>query len=268
MPHALVERQGRSVVITLNRPDRYNAMTPAMLVRMYDAIVEACADDGVHSIVLTGAGGNFSAGADLRAMSGDTGDAESDTEVGAETRFAADPSLMFKTLLRDYRPRKPVIAAVEGVAIAGGLELLLGTDIRVAGETARFGVSEARWSIYPMAGSPVRLPRQVPYTVAAELLLTGKHIGAPEAGRIGLVGQVVPEGEALATALELAAAVNANGPLAVEAIVRTLRETDGMSEDEAFAHDADYGAAVFASDDAREGVRSFAEKRSAVFRRR
>jgi enoyl-CoA hydratase len=268
MPHAIVERQGRSVVVTLNRPERYNAMTPAMLVRMYDAVVDACADDDVRTIVLTGAGGNFSSGADLRAMAGDTGDAEADSEVGAEARFAADPSLMFKTLLRDYRPTKPVIAAVEGAAIAGGLELLLGTDIRVAGATARFGVSEVRWSIYPMAGSPVRLPRQIPSAVAAELLLTGKHITATEAGRIGLVGQVVPEGEALTTALELAEVVNANGPLAVEAIVRTLHETDGMSEAEAFAHDRDYGAAVFASEDAQEGARSFAERRPAVFRRR
>ena len=179
MPDALVERDGHTMVITMNRPKRFNALTGAMLVRMYDAMVEACADDDIRSIILTGAEGNFCSGADLRAMAGDADDTDSEIDVPA--RMAEDPDLRFKGLLRHYQPTKPLIAAVEGVAIAGGTELLQGTDIRVAGESARFGVSEARWSLYPMAGSAVRLRRQIPYTHAAEILLTAKHIPAAEA---------------------------------------------------------------------------------------
>src|SRR4029077_13279753 len=115
-----------------------------------------------------------------------------------------DPGFIYRGLLKTYRPTKPVIAAVEGVAIAGGTEILQGTDIRVAGESARFGVSEARWSLYPMGGSAVGLQRQISATVAADILLTGKHILAPEAKEIGLVGHVVPDGQALAKAREIA----------------------------------------------------------------
>jgi len=199
-------------------------------------------------------------------MAGDPDNADPEIDVAA--RMAADPGLMWKALLREYRPTKPLIAAVEGVAIAGGTEILQATDIRIAGESARFGVSEARWSLYPMAGSAVRLRRQIPYTVAAEILLTGKHITAAEALRVGLIGHVVPDGEALAKAREIAATICANGPLAVEAILRTLHETDGMTEEEALHHEFDYGQAVFASEDAKEGPRAFAEKRPAHFQRR
>jgi len=138
----------------------------------------------------------------------------------------------------------------------------------VAGKSARFGVSEARWSLYPMAGSAVRLRRQIPYTVAAEILLTGMHITADEAWRIGLIGHVVPDGEALTKAKEIAATISANGPLAVEAILRTLHETDGMTEEEALKHEFDYGLAVFRSEDAKEGPLAFAQKRQPEFKRR
>ena len=179
-----------------------------------------------------------------------------------------DPGFIYRGILKTYRPTKPVLAAVEGVAIAGGTEILQGTDIRVAGESARFGVSEARWSLYPMGGSAVRLRRQIPYTVAAEILLTGRHITATEARELGLIGHVVPDGEALAKARELADMIVANGPLAVEAILRTLRETEHMSEEEAFAWEQPLGAAVMASADAKEGPKAFAEKRPANFQRR
>jgi enoyl-CoA hydratase len=266
MPDALVERDGQTVVITMNRPHRYNALSGALLIRMYDAMVDASNDPDTRCIILTGAGGNFSSGADLKAMAGDAENA--DPEIDVPARLAADPGLMWKALLREYRPTKPLIAAVEGVAIAGGTEILQATDIRVAGESARFGVSEARWSLYPMAGSAVRLRRQIPYTVAAEILLTAKHITAAEALRIGLIGHVVPDGEALAKAKEIAATICANGPLAVEAILRTLHETDGMTEEEALRHEFEYGQAVFATEDAKEGPRAFAEKRPAQFQRR
>jgi enoyl-CoA hydratase len=182
--------------------------------------------------------------------------------------MATDPDLHWKALLRSWRPTKPIVAAVEGVAIAGGTEILQATEIRVAGESARFGVSEVRWSLYPMAGSAVRLRRQIPYTLAAEILLTGKHVSAREALAMGLVGHVVPDGQALAKAREIAQVVCENGPLAVAAVLRTLHETDGMLEADALAHEFDYGWKVFQSEDAREGPRAFKEKRKPTFRRR
>lgn len=265
MPDALVERDGQTMVITMNRPHRKNALSGAMLIRMHDAMVEASQDPDIRCIILTGAGGDFTSGADLRAMSGDGGDL--DPEIDVPARMAADPGIHWKGLLRHYRPTKPLIAAVEGVAIAGGTELLQGTDIRVAGESARFGVSEVRWSLYPMAGSAVRLRRQIPYTVAAEILLTGKHITAAEALHYGLIGSVVPDGQALEAAKAIAATICAAGPLAVEAVLKTLHDTDGMTEAEALAYEFEYGQAVFATNDAKEGPRAFAEKRAPNFTR-
>jgi enoyl-CoA hydratase len=266
MPDALIERSGHTLTITMNRPKRYNALSGAMLVRMYDAMVDASRDDDVRCIILTGAGGNFCSGADLKAMAGNADDG--DTEIDVQGRLAADPDLPWKALLRHYRPSKPIIAAVEGVAIAGGTEILQATEIRIAGESARFGVSEARWSLYPLGGSAVRLRRQIPYTLAAEILLTGKHLTAQEAWRIGLIGHVVPDGQALAKAHEIAAVICANGPLAVEAILRTLHETDGMTEKDALAHEFEYGWNVFQSADAKEGPKAFAEKRTPNFQRK
>jgi enoyl-CoA hydratase len=266
VPDAIVQREGHSLVITMNRPRRMNALSGAMLVRMYDAYQLASRDPDIRCIIVTGAGGNFCAGADLRAMSGDADD--SDPEIDVQKRMAAEPDLVYKALFRHYRPTKPIIAAVEGVAIAGGTEILQAMEIRVAGESARFGVSEARWSLYPMGGSAVRLPRQIPYTHAADILLTGKHISAREALAIGLIGHVVPDGQALARAREIAEVICANGPLAVEAITRTLHETDGMELDQALRHEKDYGMAVFASEDAKEGPLAFSQKRKPVFKRR
>jgi enoyl-CoA hydratase len=240
MPDALVERDGTTLIVTMNRPHRKNAQSGAMLARMYDAWVEASTNDDIRCIILTGAEGNFSSGADLRAMAGDSGP-HADTEIDVATRMKEEPRLMHKAYLKEFRPTKPIIAAVEGVAIAGGTEILLGTDIRVAGATAKFGVSEARWSLYPMMGSSVRLPRQIPKTVAAEILLTGKHI---------------------------ARVIGENGPLAVEAILRTLHETDGMEEVAALKYEEPYGTAVFQTEDAKEGPKAFAEKRTPNFQRK
>ena len=266
MPDALVERDGPILTLTLNRPQRMNALSGAMLVRMLDAFQEASASDTIRVIILTGAGGNFCSGADLRAMAGDAGN--DDPEIDVSARMAADPELHWKALLRSYRPTKPIIAAVEGVAIAGGTEILQATEIRIAGESARFGVSEVRWSLYPMGGSAVRLRRQIPYTHAAEILLTGKHLTAREAQAIGLIGHVVPDGQALTRAREIAQVIAENGPLAVEAVLRTLHQTDGMTEAEGLAHEFAYGWEVFQSGDAKEGPRAFKEKRKPVFRRR
>ena len=262
MPDALIERDGHVMIVTMNRPERMNAISGPMLIRMYDAYEEASADPDVRCIVVTGAGGNFCSGADLRAMAGDAADSD---HLDTRARMAQDPDIVYKALFRHYRPTKPIVAAVEGVAIAGGTEILQAMEIRVAGQSARFGVSEARWSLYPMAGSAARLPRQIPYTHAAEILLTGKHLSAAEALQIGLIGHVVPDGQALDKALELARVVAANGPLATAAITRTLHECDGMELDDALRHEWDYGQAVFRSNDAKEGPRAFAEKRPPNF---
>lgn len=256
-PHVLLEQRGRTLLVTMNRPHARNAITGEMLALLAEAWDQVDADPEIRSCVLTGAGGAFCAGADLKSM------AKSDP-AAAMSGGGWDPAHI-PGLLKGRRLTKPLIAAVEGPAIAGGTEILVGTDIRVAGESARFGISEAKWSLYPMGGSAVRLPRQIPYTVAAELLLTGRHITAAEALAVGLVGHVVPDGTALDKALELAELVNANGPLAVQAILRTMRDTEGMPEEEAFKLDAQYGLKVFTSSDAREGPRAFAEKRPPTF---
>ncbi|MBX7069900.1 MAG: crotonase/enoyl-CoA hydratase family protein [Microthrixaceae bacterium] len=266
MPALLTERDGHSLVVTLNRPDRQNAINGEMLVRMYDAFVAADTDPDIRTLILTGAGGNFCSGADLKEMagghSGDTGG------IDVPTRLAEDADLPWKALLRTWRPAVPIILAAEGTAIAGGTELLGATEIRVAGESAKFGISEVKWSLYPMGGSAVRIPRQIPYARAAELLLCGNHITAQEAHDLGLVNHVVADGGALAKAKEIAAVINANGPLAVKSLLKTLRETNGMEETEALTYEFSYGWDVFGSEDAKEGPRAFKEKRTPNFQGR
>ncbi|UKD55682.1 crotonase/enoyl-CoA hydratase family protein [Amycolatopsis sp. FU40] len=259
-PHALVSLEGRTLVVTMNRPEARNALTGEMLAIMVEAWDRVDSDDEVRSCVLTGAGGAFCAGADLKSMSRNAPDK-------SFSNGSFDPSRI-EGLLKGRRLTKPLIAAVEGPAIAGGTEILQGTDIRVAAESAKFGVSEPRWGLFPMGGSAVRLPRQIPYTVAADLLLTGRHITAAEARDVGLVGHVVPDGQALSRALELAELINDNGPLAIRAILKTIRDTEGMHEEEAFELDAKYGIEVFASADAKEGPKAFAEKRKPDFQGR
>ncbi|HET8962217.1 crotonase/enoyl-CoA hydratase family protein [Nocardioides sp.] len=256
-PHCLVELVDHTLVVTMNRPDKRNALSGEMLEIMAEAWDRVNSDDAVRVAILTGAGGSFCAGADLAAMS-----RSAPTDRFESGEF--DPSVI-KSLLKGFRLTKPLIAAVEGPAIAGGTEILQATDIRVAGESARFGVSEPRWGLYPLGGSAVRLPRQIPYTVAADLLLTGRHIKAPEALSLGLIGHVVPDGTALEKAHEIAGLVAANGPLAVQAVLKTIRDSEGRHEDECWADDAKVGAAVFASNDAREGPKAFLEKRTPEF---
>jgi enoyl-CoA hydratase len=257
-PHALVERQGPVLIVTMNRPQARNALSGPMMAIMREAWNEVDSDDGIRVCVLTGAGGAFCAGADLRAM---TRSHPGDTANGWDLST-------IEPLLKGRRLTKPLIAAVEGPAIAGGTEILQATDIRVAGESARFGVSEARWGLFPLGGSAVRLPRQIPYTVAADILLTGRHLTAAEAREVGLIGHVVPDGEALPKALELAGMIAANGPLAVRAILRTIRETEGLHENDAFKLEARIGMDVFRSEDAKEGPRAFIDKRKPNFRGR
>jgi enoyl-CoA hydratase len=167
--------------------------------------------------------------------------------------------------LKTYRPTKPIILAAEGFARAGGTEILQGTDIRVAGESAVFGVTEVQRALFPMAGSAVRLRRQISYAMAAEMLLTGDDVPAPRAYELGLINHVVPDGQALSRAREIADRIARNGPLAVKAILATLRQTECLPEEQAFVIEQKLGNAVFSSKDAAEGPRAFLEKREPNF---
>ncbi|MFI7671340.1 crotonase/enoyl-CoA hydratase family protein [Nocardia sp. NPDC049526] len=255
MPDCLVEKRAHVLIVTMNRPEARNALSAEMMAIMRDAWDQVDNDPDIRVAILTGAGGAFCAGMDLKAMT---------AQHPGDNAGSFDPTKL-EALLKGRRLTKPLIAAVEGPAIAGGTEILQGTDIRVAAESAKFGVSEARWGLFPLGGSAVRLVRQIPYTVAADILLTGRHITAGEAKEIGLIGHVVPDGTALDKALELAAQIAANGPLAVQAILRTIRETEAMPEEDAFQIEAKLGMSVFRSADAKEGPKAFAEKRKPTF---
>jgi enoyl-CoA hydratase len=260
-PHAIVERHGHIMTVTMNRPEARNALSREMMDLMSNAWDEVNSNPEIRVCILTGAGGAFSSGADLKAMTRQhPGDSFRESERAGGANLA-----VIKPLLKGFRLTKPLIAAVEGAAIAGGTEILQGTDIRVAGESAKFGVSEVRWSLFPLGGSTVRLRRQIPYTVAADILLTGRHLTAAEAKAVGLIGYVVPDGQALAKALEIAEMIASNGPIAVQAILRSLRETECLPEDEAMRVEAKIGMQVFMSEDAKEGPRAFMEKRKPRF---
>ena len=260
--HLTFERQGSTAIVTMNRPEAKNALSGPMLVGMLDAWLEIDADDSIRCAILTGAGGTFCTGMDLKAVGG------GDRSDEIKQRMADDPDLHWKALLRHYSLRKPLIAAVEGWAVAGGTEILQATDIRVAGEGAKFGVFEAKRGLFPLGGSTVRLRRQISFTMAMDLLLTAREVSAQEALQIGLIGRVVPDGTALETALEIAEVIASNGPLAVEAIKASVKATEGLSEEEGLKVELEIGWPIFGTEDAKEGPRAFAEKRPANFQRR
>jgi enoyl-CoA hydratase len=261
-PALLAESDGHVLTVTINRPEKKNAVNAEVLCGLSDAWHRLDEDDDLRVAILTGAGKDFCAGMDLSVIPKlRAGKAEDDYEQ----RLLTDGAVIFDGWLKTYRPTKPVIAAVEGFALAGGTEILQGTDIRVASETARFGVTEVQRGLFPMAGSCVRLPRQMPYTVAVEMLVTGEPISAQRAVELGLVGRVVPEGRALDEARKIAARIAENGPLAVRAILATIRETATLPESDAFAKEMAHGMKVMSSQDAAEGPRAFLEKRKPVF---
>ncbi len=263
----LVERDGHVVTLTMNRPEVKNAINPEMLCRLADAWDEIDGDDEARVAILTGAGDSFCAGADLdRLVSASVRGLPPENEF--EQRCRDDAGVIFKGLLRSHHLTKPLIAAVEGACIAGGTELLQSTDIRVAGEGATFGISEVRWGLFPIGGSTVRLRRQIPYTWAIELLLTGDHYPAADALRMGLIGRVAPQGQALATAREIAQRIAANGPVAVRQIKRSVQETEFLPEKEALEIELRLGLPVFATEDAREGPQAFKEHRTPAFKGR
>lgn len=261
-PLVLVEAEGAILVVTLNRPEKRNATNAEVLCRLYDAWQRLDGDPSLRVGVLTGRGSTFCAGMDLAEI-GRLREGAADNEW--IVRLREEPRVILGAWLKTFRPSKPIILAAEGYARAGGTEILQGTDIRVAGESAVFGVTEVQRGLFPMAGSAVRLRRQIGYAVAAEMLLTGEDIGAQRAHELGLVNHVVPDGQALTYARAIAERIAANGPLAVAAILRTLRETESLPEAEAFAIESRLGMEVMASNDAAEGPRAFLEKRPPHF---
>jgi len=256
--HLIVERAGHILTVTLNRPEAKNAFSPRMLVAAADAWKLLDTDPELRVGILTGAGGDFCSGMDLKALA-------AGIDPDDQARMADDPDLHWKALLRHFRPSKPIIAAVEGYSVAGGTEILQATEIRVAGESAQFGVAEVRRGLFPLGGSTVRLQRQIAFTNAADLLLTGRLISASEAKDMGLIGHVVPDGQALTKARELADQIASNGPIAVAAVLKSIRETAAMTEADGLAHELTLGWPVFATNDAKEGPTAFKEKRPATF---
>jgi enoyl-CoA hydratase len=249
----VVERRGAVQVITINRPQARNALDAAVARGVADAVDELDASDELRAGVLTGAGGFFSAGMDLKAF------------LRGETPAIEGRGLCGITITP---PRKPMIAAVEGGALAGGFELVLACDLVVAGRTARFGVPEVARSLVAAGGAALLLPQRVPRAVALELLLTGEPIDAERAAAVGLVNRVVDEGGALEAAVELALAIAANGPLAVAATKAIVQSAPSWAPDEAWARQDEIVQPVFSSEDAVEGSTAFAERRAPVWRGR
>jgi enoyl-CoA hydratase len=249
----LVERRGGVQVVTINRPEAKNALNKAVAEGVAAAVDELDSSDELRVGVLTGAGGSYSAGMDLKAF------------LRGES-----PSIEGRGLcgITQTPPRKPLIGAVEGWALAGGFELLLACDLVVAAETARFGVPEVKRSLVAAAGAALLLPRRVPFAVALEMLLTGDSLAAPRAADIGLVNRLTAEGKALEGALELAATIAENGPLAVAATKAIARGSSDWTLEQGWQKQAELIAPVFGSDDAREGATAFAEKRKPVWKGR
>jgi enoyl-CoA hydratase len=268
MSHLLVEQRDGIALVTLNRPEKRNAMSPEMIVRLaafWNAIAN---DSATRVIVLTGAGDQaFSAGGDLGSLIPLM--MRTRAPVGEwEERFAADRKQLGAAILRNGNFFKPVIAAINGHALAGGAELVFATDLRVMSSEATIGVTEVRRGLIASGGSLVRLPRQVPWAHAMELLLLGEGVSAQQALAMGLVNRVVPPGEVMATALDLARRVNLGAPVALEKTKEVMVRSSGRALEEGFAIETQCTKENAAMDDAKEGPRAFMEKRAPVFRGR
>ena len=249
----LTERRGRTLIVTLNRPDARNAVNAALAAGVAAALDELDSDDELSIGILTGAGNGFCAGMDLKAF------------VAGESPYVDGRGFAG---IAQRASEKPVIAAIEGFAVAGGLEVALACDLIVAAKGAKLGIPETKRSLVAAAGALLRLPRRIPYHVAMELALTGDPITAERGADLGLVNRLAEPGAALDGAIELAEAIAKNGPLALIASKRILVEEPGWSEDEKWQKQGEISGPVFGSEDAREGATAFAEKRDPVWKGR
>ena len=267
-PALTYEKRGHIAYITLNRPDVRNALNPEAIIRLSEAWADYGQDDDLRVAIITGAGDvAFSSGADLgRLIPLFTGARPPEDEW--DRRLIEDRSLPRKALLRGHPLYKPIISAINGFCLAGGTELVQATDIRIAADHATFGLTEVTLGIIPAGGSLARLPRQIPYCKAMEILLVGDRITAQECHRIGLVNYVVPASELMPKAEEIAAKIAANGPLAVRKIKEAVLRASGLPLDDAFRIEDECALEVMRSEDAREGPRAFMEKRQPQYKGR
>jgi enoyl-CoA hydratase len=244
-PEVLVEQRDRILIITINRPKAKNAVNGAVSRGLADAVDRLDDDAGLSVGILTGAGGSFCAGMDLKAFTR----GENVVVAGRGLGFTERP------------PVKPLIAAVEGFALAGGCELALATDLIVASRDSAFGIPEVKRGLVAAGGGLLRLPDRIPYAIAMELALTGDQLPAERAHELGLVNVLAEPGKVLEAAIALAEKITANGPLAVAATKRIITESRGWSPDTMFTEQIKIFAPVFSSNDAKEGAIAFAEKR-------
>ncbi len=265
MPEILFERRGDIAYVTLNRPEKRNALSPEMIVRLVEIWAEIAADAEIRVVLLTGAGDQaFSSGGDL----GTTIPLMMRTRapVGEwEERFTADRKQLYRAILRTDEFFKPVVAAINGHALAGGAEMILSTDIRVMSSEATIGVTEVRRGLIAGGGSLVRLARQVPWAQAMELALLGEPISAQQALAIGLVNRVVPPADVLATAEDLARRISLGAPVALAKTKEAMVRSNGRPLEEAFAIEAQCPKENAKTNDAKEGPRAFMEKRPPRF---
>ena len=261
----LYEKQGHIARITLNRPEKRNAIDPEMMVRLADAWIDFEKDDELRVAIVTGAGDkSFCAGADLaRLIPLMTGARQPEDEW--DNRLRSEPNLGRAALLRDFPLYKPVISAINGYCLAAGTELVQGTDIRIASENATIGLTEVKRGIAPAGGGIVRMPRQVPFAKAMEILLVGDAIPAEEARLIGFVNYVVPQAGLMSKAEEFAAKIAENGPLAVRKIKEAVIRGLGLPMEDAYKIEGKAVAEVMTSEDAREGPLAFMERRPPKF---
>jgi enoyl-CoA hydratase len=263
--HLLVEKRDGVMILRMNRPRARNALSPQMLVKLSAAWHEFRDATALRVAILTGVGDeDFCAGGDLkRTMPLLTGARQPEDEW--DRQLLEGDTTFTDAILRGFELYKPVIAAVNGNALGGGTEMTNACDLRVASENALFGTPEAKVGLLPGGGSISRLPRQIPYAKAMEMLLLGRSFSAQEALEMGLVNYVVPTQELLPKALELADQLARNGPLAIRKIKEGVVRTSGLPLDQALEIENEVSAAVMASQDAREGPRAFKEKRQPNF---